>query len=89
MFSPLLMPESTRSGLCSSSPVMATCTQSDGVPLTTRNPSDGPPLAANTDSGRPSVSEFDMPLAFCSGAMTSMSPRPRQASTRATSPVAR
>ncbi len=89
MFSPLLMPDSTRSGLCSSSPVSATCTQSDGVPLTTRKPADGPPRASNTDSGRPSVSEFDMPLAFCSGAITSISPSPRQASTRATSPAAR
>ena len=38
MLAPLLMPETTRSGRASISPVSATCTQSDGVPLTAMKP---------------------------------------------------
>ena len=38
MFWPLLIPETIRSGICSSSPVSAICTQSLGVPLMNVNP---------------------------------------------------
>ena len=49
------MPETTRSGRASISPVSATCTQSDGVPLTAMKPFE----AVRTDRGRLSVREFD------------------------------
>jgi hypothetical protein len=88
MLAPLLMPLKTMSGRCASSPVSATCTQSDGVPLTTRTLPCSP-RASNTDSGRVSVSALLVPLAFCSGAMTSMWPRPWQALTSAAMPGAR
>jgi len=58
MFWPSLMPETTRSGRASSSPVSAMCTQSVGVPLTKRKPFD----ASRTVSGRLSVSELLAPL---------------------------
>ena len=58
MLAPLLMPETTRSGRASISPVSATCTQSDGVPLTAMKPFE----AVRTDRGRLSVREFDAPL---------------------------
>ena len=51
MLAPLLMPETTRSGRASISPVSATCTQSDGVPLTAMKPFE----AVRTDRGRLSV----------------------------------
>jgi hypothetical protein len=41
------------------------------------------------DKGRFKVSEVDVPLAFCSGATTSISPRPSQARTSAARPGAR
>ncbi len=85
MLAPLLMPETTRSGRCGSRPVSATCTQSEGVPLTTRAPEG----VRNTVSGRVSVRAFEVPLAFCSGATTSISPSPRMASTSADKPGAR
>jgi hypothetical protein len=86
MLAPLLMPDSTRSGRCGSRPVSATCTQSDGVPFTTRKPCT---CAGREHRQRPvSVSALDVPLAFCSGAITSMWPRPWQACTSAAMPGA-
>ncbi len=64
------MPDTTTSGRWSSRPVIATWTQSVGVPLTERKPRS----VSLTDSGRFSVSECEAPLWFCSGATTVTSP---------------
>ena len=82
MLAPSLIPDSTRSGLWSSRPVTATCTQSVGVPFRYRKPL----AATRTDSGRSSVSEFDAPLRSRSGAMTVTSPNSRATSASASIP---
>src|SRR5215471_276656 len=69
MLAPRLIPEITRSGSQSRSPVTARCTQSVGVPLTNRKPLG----ARRTVSGRSRVSEFDAPLRSRSGATTVIS----------------
>ncbi len=84
MLAPLLMPETTRSGRASIRPVSATCTQSDGVPLTAMKPLE----AVRTDKGRFSVRELEAPLWLVSGATTVRSPRPCSADTSASSPGA-
>ena len=78
------------SGRCSSSPVSAMCTQSEGVPVTTlKRGKSAAGAASKTDRGRFRVSELEVPLAFCSGAMISISPSPRQARASAAMPGAR
>ncbi|KAG0739557.1 hypothetical protein G6F31_021487 [Rhizopus arrhizus] len=84
MLAPLLMPDTTRSGRVSISPVSATWTQSDGVPFTAMKPLD----AVRTDRGRFSVRELEAPLWLVSGATTVKSPKPCSAATSASSPGA-
>src|SRR3954467_3724706 len=76
MLAPRLMPETTRSGLKSSTPVTAMCTQSVGVPLTEKNPFG----ARRTVRGRSSVSELEEPERSRSGAKTVTSPNRPKAS---------
>src|SRR3972149_2829436 len=64
MFAPTLIPETIMSGMFSSRPVTAICTQSVGVPFTNRNPF----ADRRTESGRSSVRELEGPLRARSGA---------------------
>src|SRR5882672_4893907 len=85
MFAPRLIPETIMSGISSSSPVTARCTQSVGVPLTKRKP-----LAdSRTVSGRSSVRELEAPLWSRSGATTVIVPRSASVLARIASPGAK
>ena len=70
-FQPLLMPETTRSGIDALSRIAhARLTQSVGVPSTPKTLS----LIVSMRSGRRSVSAWPIALASCNGATTSTSP---------------
>jgi len=79
------MPETTTSGVKSSSPVTAMCTQSVGVPLTEKKPLG----ARRTVSGRSSVSELEAPERSRSGATTVTSPSWASASASSVIPGAK
>src|SRR5882672_3960970 len=70
MFAPRLIPETIMSGISSSRPVTARCTQSVGVPFTKRKPF----ADSRTERGRSSVRELDAPLWSRSGATTVIEP---------------
>src|SRR2546423_4176221 len=85
MFAPRLMPEMIISGISSSNPVTARCTQSVGVPLTNRKPF----AEVRTESGRSRVSELEAPLRSRSGATTVTLARSESASARTAMPGAK
>src|SRR5712664_2717059 len=85
MLAPKLTPETTTSGVKSSSPVTAIWTQSVGVPLTKKKPLG----ALRTTSGRSSVSELEAPERSRSGATTVTSPSRSSAQASAAMPGAK
>src|SRR4030081_420815 len=85
MLAPKLTPETTTSGVKSSSPVTAIWTQSVGVPLTKKKPFG----ALRTERGRSSVSELEAPGRSRSGATTVTSPSWRSASASSVMPGAK
>src|SRR6185295_13941629 len=85
MLAPRLIPETTTSGVKSSSPVTAMWTQSVGVPLTEKYPFG----ARRTASGRSRVSELEAPERSLSGATTVTSPSWRRASASSVMPGAK
>src|SRR5882672_2821774 len=85
MFAPRLIPETTMSGMSSSRPVTARCTQSVGVPFTKRKPF----ADSRTESGRSSVRELDAPLWSRSGATTVIEPKSARVFARIARPGAK
>src|SRR6266853_1077311 len=85
MLAPRLMPEMIISGISSSNPVTARCTQSVGVPFTNRKPF----AEVRTESGRSRVSELEAPLRSRSGATTVTLARSESASARTAMPGAK
>src|SRR6185436_5669328 len=85
MLAPRLIPETTTSGVKSSSPVTAMWTQSVGVPLTEKYPFG----ARRTVSGRSRVRELEAPERSLSGATTVTSPSWRRASASSVMPGAK